>query len=318
MGGSGGGSYIPDRWTPEQVKRRIDEAEKKALESGFNVSLSDLFKELLREYNDRNPELIQQRLNALKEFISDELETSIDSLFGGSVAKHTYVDGLSDVDTLFILKDKFDELPKPSKLISDFTSLVQTRLGTDAEVTKGDLAVTVEYPDNTELQILPGFRSTRGKLYIPSTDGKNWSKIDPEAFQEELSSLNAACDRKLIPTIKLAKAIIATLPEGQRLSGYHTESLAVRAFKQYAGQKTLHAMLVKFFESAKTSVKTPISDKTGQSDYVDEYLGDKDSKARLRASHMLGRIEKRMRNANAAHSIEQWESLFELEETRFQ
>lgn len=118
----------------------------------------------------------------------------------------------------------------------------------------------------------------------------------------------------IIPTIKLAKAINGTLPEQQRLSGYHMESLAIAAFRNYGETKTTAAMLPTFFEKAKDLVLTPIRDNTGQSVHVDDYLGPANSEARVNTSHILGRLAKRMRNATAAGSKSQWRALFGFDE----
>jgi hypothetical protein len=121
---------------------------------------------------------------------------------------------------------------------------------------------------------------------------------------------NDECGGKLVPTIKLAKAVIGTLPEVQRLTGYHVESLAIAAFRGYDGTKTAAAMLPVFFERARELVLNPIRDSTGQSVHVDGYLGDANSAERQAASHLLNRIAKRMRNASAHQSTDQWEALF--------
>src|SRR5258706_10664207 len=106
--------------------------------------------------------------------------------------------------------------------------------------------------------------------------------------------------------MKLATAIVATFPEPQSLSVYHAESLAIEAFRDYRGTTTSTEMLPIFFERARDLVVRPIRDRTGQSIHVDEYLGAEGSPERLRASHLLGRVGKRMRNATAAQSTSQW------------
>jgi hypothetical protein len=177
----------------------------------------------------------------------------------------------------------------------------------------GKMAVTVEYPDGMQLQLLPTIRTTQG-LKVPSSQGTDWSRINPQKFQEALVRRNQECAGKLVPTIKLAKAILGTLPESQRLSGYHVESLAIAAFKKYDGPRTTAAMLPTFFERAKELVLSPIRDRTGQSVHVDEYLGPEGSSERTVASHLLGRVAKRMRNASAAGSTAQWQALFDDQE----
>jgi hypothetical protein len=128
-----------------------------------------------------------------------------------------------------------------------------------------------------------------------------------------LTARNGECGGKLVPTIKLAKAVIGTLPKGQQLSGYHVESLAIAAFKDYKGLKTTSAMLPAFFQRAKDLVLQPITDRTGQSIHVDEDLGPAGSEGRQKASHILNQIAKRMRNATGASSTSQWKEIFKLE-----
>jgi hypothetical protein len=82
----------------------------------------------------------------------------------------------------------------------------------------------------------------------------------------------------------------------------------------YAGEMTTRAMLPFFFERARELVLSPIHDSTGQSVHVDDYLGVANSEARQSASHIIGRLERRMRNATAAGSTTQWQALFGLDE----
>jgi hypothetical protein len=175
------------------------------------------------------------------------------------------------------------------------------------------MAVSVDYDDGMLIQLLPAVRADDGRIHVPSSRQEGWSKINPVPFQEALTRRNSECASKLVPTIKLAKAVVGQLPEPLRLSGYHMESLAIAAFRNYSGEKTTTQMLPTFFERARQLVLSPIKDSTGQSVHVDEYLGPANSEARQAASHVLGRLERRMRNATAAGSTAQWRALFGLE-----
>ncbi len=313
-GGGGNRGYVSIDRTQEQVERRIKRAEQQAFKAGFDTNLSSFLAALLYQYNERDSDLIQKRLDIIRSFIADELDEAVDSLFGGSVAKHTYVDGISDVDSLFIMKAEAVGAIEPSDVVSYIADLASTRLGNSAEVSAGDLAITVRYPEEAmEIQILPAVRDKDGEVKISSADGESWSKITPRRFQQALTKRNQECSGKLIPVIKLAKAILANLPEAQRMTGYHIESLAVSAFRNYTGSTTTHEMLVAFFGQAKQLVRAPIKDSTGQSINVDGYLGEENSNARVRRSFVLERIEKRMRNANSASSLVVWESIFGLD-----
>jgi hypothetical protein len=113
-----------------------------------------------------------------------------------------------------------------------------------------------------------------------------------------------------VPAIKLAKAIIDRLPERQRLSGYHVESLAIEAFRGYSGPLETKAMLNHFFREASSRVLGHIRDRTGQSVHVDEYLGDAGSLERRVVSDALARTARRMANADAHENIDEWRRLF--------
>jgi hypothetical protein len=92
------------------------------------------------------------------------------------------------------------------------------------------------------------------------------------------------------------------------------ESIGIAAFRNYEGDRTTTAMLPTFFERARELVLSPIKDSTGQSVHVDDYLGPANSEARQAASHVLGRLARRMRNATAAGSTAQWQALFGLDQ----
>ncbi|MBZ5505704.1 MAG: nucleotidyltransferase [Acidobacteriia bacterium] len=309
MGGGGGSSYTG--WQPERLKDILREkSEQSAVE--FEGELAGYLAGLLAEFNSRDTDLINERLETAKAALEDRLEGSFDQLFGGSVAKHTYVDGLSDIDSLLIINGSDLAEGSPRQALRKIEKILSEKLGNDVTATHGRMAVTLEYADGMQIQLLPAIHSETG-LRIPSSRRDAWSKVNPDVFRSDLTQTNAQCGGKLVPTIKLAKAIIANLPESQQLSGYHVENLGIGIFRGYEGKKTTAAMLPVFFERAKELVLTPIRDKTGQSVHVDGYLGEADSPARQNASHLLGGIAKRMRSASTAASKEQWAAIFDEE-----
>lgn len=80
-------------------------AEDRTSVAAFEATLSRTLGDLLGSYNARDHELVSERLADIKDALGDEIEGSLDQLFGGSVAKHTYVDGLSDIDSLMFIND---------------------------------------------------------------------------------------------------------------------------------------------------------------------------------------------------------------------
>jgi hypothetical protein len=314
MGGGGGGNWVGSR-TPSELAQLVRSSEQRSADANFEASLSAELAALLADYNGRDIESVRERLDAVKAALEDSIEGTLDQIFGGSVAKHTYVDGMSDVDSLLIINDTKLADVGPQKALEEMARVLGKQLAGKATVTQGQMAVTLEYPDGMTLQLLPAVQQPNGSLHVPSLrPADTWSSINPRTFQDALTRRNTECGGKLVPVIKLAKAINGTLPEAQRLSGYHMESLAIAAFRGYNGENTTSAMLPVFFERARDLVRAPIRDSTGQSVHVDGYLGDTDSPARLSASHVLGAIVKRMRNATAAGSLSRWRALFGIEE----
>lgn len=155
------------------------------------------------------------------------------------------------------------------------------------------------------IQLLPAIKQGDG-FKIAASDGKSWANIRPQDFANALTEANKTAGGKLVPTVKLAKAIIANLPEQRRLSGYHVESMAISVFKGYEGPFTPKSMLRHFFEKASTAVREPIRDSTGQSIHVDEYLGPPNSAQRRIVSDALGHIGRKLRNADGARSLDFW------------
>ena len=310
----GGGGWGGSR-TPAELARLIRNSEQRSADANFEASLSDELAGLLADYNDRDVALVRERLDDAKRALEGATEGTLDQIFGGSVAKHTYVDGLSDVDSLVIINDTALAARGPQAALERMTSALEKHLAGKATVTQGRMAVTVQYADGMTIQLLPAVRQADGGLRVPSSRRSDaWSSINPKTFQEALTRRNAECGGRLVPVIKLAKAINGTLPEAQRLSGYHLESLAIAAFHGYNGQKTTAAMLPTFFERARDLVRSPIRDSTGQSVHVDGYMGAADSPTRQAASQVLGAIARRMRNATAAGSLQLWRALFGADE----
>jgi len=309
MGGSGGGAFSwPDRNELAELKKK---AEKAASDSTFGAELSQELSQLLSKYNERDTELVTQRVNQIKTLIEKDVEGSVDTLFGGSVAKHTYVDGLSDIDTLLVLNESELAEKSPRGALNRLRSILEEKLATSATITQGDLAITVTYSDGMEIQCLPAMRTATGLKIGSGRRNNQWSEINPEAFTDALTTVNKSSGSKLIPTIKLAKAINAGLPGEVQLSGYHIEAIAASAFASYQDELTPARMLPVFFERGAEIVLAPIRDRTGQSIHVDGYLGDAGSPQRQQVSHVFTRIAKRMRNATVGRNLDQWKAMFD-------
>lgn len=303
MGGSGGGGYIPS--SSDRLREQVGKAEAKErerLESDVNAYLMDV----LATFNERDVDTIREHLARIEKLLAEDAE--IDQLLlGGSVAKHTFVDGLSDVDALVILDRSSAQ--SPQQVLDEFHAKLDGNLTRDVvrSVEKGTLAVTVTYLDGTEIQLLPAIRSGN-KVSIADANGNAWKATDPKSFQAELTKSNQRLNNCLVPTIKLVKSIVADFPAQKQITGYHAESLALDAAKGYRGPKTPKALLVHTLEHAAERVLKPIRDVTGQNRNVDSYLGRANSAERRNVALALAGVARRL---DMATSLGQWKALFE-------
>jgi hypothetical protein len=229
MGGNGGGW---GGW-PSGRTSTIDQTVADVTASAtYDADANSFLQELLSDYNNRDAEKIKKHIETLKQVIDKEIDGETEALFGGSVRKHTYVDGLSDIDVLMTINDSSLANATPSEVLTYFEKRITQRLGgVGVNIKAGTLAVTVRYSDGTEIQVLPALRTASG-LKIPSADGSGWSAVvRPQRFAEKLTSINQANGGKVVPVIKLFKGLQAQQPKMNQLKGYHIESLAIEAFR---------------------------------------------------------------------------------------
>jgi len=309
MGGGGGGGFFGKLVDPAERAKRVREAEALAQDQDFETEVSSTINSLLADLSNRDTDAINTHLSEIKAALDSDIDGMIDLLFGGSVQKHTYVDGLSDVDALVELNDSELKDKSPDDVKAYFVARLKRRFP-DTEITKGRLAVTLEFSD-IAIQLLPAVRERSG-WKIPDANGTGWARIKPKEFTDSLSKANRDTGGKVVPAVKLAKSIISSLPENRRLTGYHVEALAVAVFDQYDGPKTPKAMLKHFFKEAPSRILRPIQDATGQSLHVDDYLGAADSTQRISAATAVGRIGTRMENADLDHSTELWNAILDI------
>lgn len=310
MGGSGGSYSWSSSSSSEDISQMLKRAGESTDTSSYHLEVNSLLQNVLKDFNDRDTEATQQHLNVIKEAIEREIENSVDLLFGGSIWKNTFINGLSDVDTLVLVNNTSLERSSPQEVLAYFAKQIQQRLP-NTDVSVGKLAVTVRYSDGQEIQILPTIRTASG-LRISNPEEGKWSNVvRPDSFARKLTAVNQEFSGKVVPTIKLFKAVVKDiLPKDLKISGYHAESLAIEAFKNYQGSRTYKDMLTHLCREATNLVKSPIKDKTGQSLHVDDSLGEANSQARTRTSAYLGRLTKKIETGDKLKSIEKWQEWF--------
>ena len=307
MGGGGGRSV--HRISLPELQSLVAHSQADTQRAAYNSDVNKLLGELLTAFNDRDVRTINRHVQAIEEALGEGIGT-VDLVFGGSVSKHTYVDGLSDIDLLVRVNDTALEDRSPDAVKRYLAQWLRDHLP-NAEVTTGTLSVKIGFPDGHEMQILPALQSESG-IRIPASDGSGWSRVvRPESFAKKLTDVNQSCGGKVVPVIKLFKAIQVSVPENARLSGYHVESIAIEAFDGYRGDSSYKSMFHYMCRVAIERLEAPMKDQTGQSRHVDDYLGSRGSQARQRATAFLERILKRIEAADGSLRVRDWERLFQ-------
>jgi hypothetical protein len=305
MGGAGGSRSTESG--PADIMRLLLHAQKATRDAGYEVATSGYLNSLLARFNSRDVRTIDRYLAEIEQALERKLDAPINLGFGGSVSKRTYVDGLSDVDALLFL-DNCELANRPPTVAKRFLAETLREQFPRIEVREGRLAVTVDFPD-AEIQLLPA-TSCRGGVKISDPSGEGWATIQPRVFADALTTANDECGRKLVPVVKLAKAIISELPAQQQINGYHAESLGVAVFSGYGGSFTSRDMLEHYFREGAKRVLEPIRDRTGQSIHVDDSLGAANSLERRIIGDAMAQVARRMANAEAGRRIEDWHDLF--------
>ena len=298
MAGGGGSSRYPgpaDRSIEERIQQAREQEQQR-----LDFDVNNLLTDILADFNGRDRDLTTRRLDDIKSILGDWVEVD-KVLYGGSVAKHTEVDGISDVDALVLLDRADLRGANAAQVREAFFKAISDELPRHDvdDIRQGKLAVTIRYRDGMEVQLLPAVKQGN-MIAVPSGTGGSWSITEPRSFRDKLVSANERLGGGLVRAIKLMKAAVSKLPEQQRLKSYHLEALAVEAARNYAGSTTPRAVLLHLLENASDRVLTPIRDRTGQSKTVDDYLGAAGSLERRNVALGLDSLRRRLAAATTA------------------
>src|SRR5260370_15257261 len=170
MGGSGGGDFFVGR-RPEEVKIDLRREEDTTLNQEFDASVAEHLGRFLGDANRRDTPAISAALDEIKEALSADVDRTFDSILGGSVRKHTYVDGISDIDILMVLKDPKLKSLSPQEVLTYFEEKARQEL-VGWEVSRGKIAISLRKGD-LEIQVLPAVRD-EATTRIPSANGDGW------------------------------------------------------------------------------------------------------------------------------------------------
>ena len=271
----------------------------------INNDFNECCERLLAQYSHRNTAATTRHVEGLCNILRRQGEV-VQPMFGGSVRRGTYVNGLSDVDVLLIVNQSSLANQQPADAIAYVKDAIERGLPNNT-VKAGNLAITVYYADGAEIQVLPAIRRGDGGIRIADPGNTGWSNVArPDVFAQKLVEINQANGSRVLPTIKLAKAIADCYVRrpSRKIAGYHMEALAIEAFRNYSGDLDSKSMLVHLFSHSITAVMSPIADPTGQSQHVDETLGRRNSSTRQRVSTYFGQMRAMVRSCNTRQDFD--------------
>jgi hypothetical protein len=307
MGGSGGYGFErrqETRWRPAGLEDSLAHTRQQAAEA----EVAAVFKDALTQINQIDTEALNKHKEEIFQALKSTFEEADGLVGGGSYSQHTYVNGISDIDMLFVL-DAFSASKIPNKenskaVLADMEKRLRQRFP-NSQTKSGRMAVTIKFSDGLEVQVLPAFRYHSG-YRVPDYRGAGWTLARPNIFTKLLQQRNKEMGGQLVPSIKLAKQICEN--HGLEIKSYHLSNMAVKAFEQYTGPRSHEEMLRHLFNKAKELTATRTRDITGQGTYVDSYLTS--NAQRIRLAQQLGAIEQQI--ARAEGNGERWRKLLQL------
>jgi len=242
----------------------------------------------------RNHKLHMQYRNEAKDSINEGIDGYVDIVYAGSVAKGTYVEGVSDVDNHVRINGTSLENKRPSE-VKAYIRQQLSKLPNVKSVTETSRTVTVTYRDGTEMQFVPVIKTKNGYRVA---DGNRWSNVVYEnRFKRDFQRTNKKCGGRLTALVRFLKKENVDNPKDKRMSGHHIEVMANRIFKSAPASKThdVGTMAVYYHQHASRHIRHRMRDVTGQSTYVDKRsLGGPDSESRRALSRRFASRARRM------------------------
>lgn len=177
------------------------------------MTVAEMFSEFLDNLTISNRDVISNRYGELtaalnKKFRDTESKTD-NSLQVGSFGRNTAIDGVSDLDMLYIMpKGKWDEYNKAggqSKLLQDAKDAILARYPS-TKVRVDRLVVTVTYKD-FHMEVQPVFEQDDCSFKYPDTkNGGSWKITKPKEEMKAVADLDAAKNANLRCLCKMARA----------------------------------------------------------------------------------------------------------------
>lgn len=178
------------------------------------MSVSEMFSEFLSKLAIKNSEDISYRYGeitcALNKYFRDSESKEANSLRVGSIGRNTAIDGVSDLDMLYIMPKTqwtdYDKQGGQSKLLQDTKAAILKRYpNTDVRVDR--LVVMVMYTDGSHIEVQPVFEQDDGSFKYPDTkNGSSWKITKPKEEMQAVADLDKSKNSNLRRLCKMARA----------------------------------------------------------------------------------------------------------------
>ncbi|MDU8923644.1 nucleotidyltransferase [Pasteurellaceae bacterium LIM206] len=177
------------------------------------MSISTIFEEFMNNLSISNKEVISSRYveitKILNKYFRDSDSGTANSLQVGSFGRKTGIDGISDLDMLYIMPksswDNYNVQNGKYKLLSDTKEVILKRYPrTDVRVDR--LVVTVTF-SNFYIEVQPVFEQDDGSFKYPDTkNGGNWKITKPREEIDAISLVDKEKNKNLRRLCKMARA----------------------------------------------------------------------------------------------------------------
>lgn len=219
------------------------------------TQVNDLFEHTLQNLKVSNAEQIKARRDEITKALNLEFRgndsSSSNRRMVGSWGRHTAIDGVSDLDLIYILPDgmrsDFHKDGGPKKVLQRVKDAIQTHYSTTS-VTIDRLVVVVQF-SNYKFEVQPCFESDDRSFEYPDTYSNLWKRTDPRSEITAIRELNET-------TSNYARALCRLVRAWKRkhdvsMNGLLIDTLVWRFFNQtddYPDPTLLHdQMVLEFF-----------------------------------------------------------------------
>lgn len=205
------------------------------------TEVSDLFQEAQRLLKVSNADQIRMRRDEItkalnKEFIDSD-STQRNRLMVGSWGRRTAIDGVSDLDMIYILprglRSEYRKEGGPSKALKRVKKAISAHYS-KTSIRVDHLVVVVQF-SNFKFEVQPCFESDDGSFEYPDTYSDSWKRTDPRAEMLALKTINDETNGNARALCRLTRAW--KRKHEVSMNGLLIDTLVARFFGQISESK---------------------------------------------------------------------------------